>query len=1075
MSSKKIVTVAFIILVLTASLPIYKTVGASGVETLPFKQELEIPIDTGREEAKYQPVDLHVEFTHPCWARNETHSSVRVCYDDGTGLNELESQIYDLEFADETHIKSCNLVFLIPGEANGEEKYYVLYDSSETPPANYPDHVSVEDTHYFYEPISGQKMDFDYYKITQDGYVIYGVCQKGVLLGEGVSHTIIKLKPNSTEFESKNADQFASFAMSYAVDGPLQYTGTPRAETVSKNILVDGNLMVRVRIESVSPEDDMKTNGVYTYYYSPSPSVKRIVAHVNHEILKDIKVKGDEERDGTYAGLSTFKSRSATIDDMNVGNILPYLHIYGEDDSIKEYTIPTNPESHQPEWILSTADDIDLGSKAWLCIDDPSTGKIHALVFQSNTGLLEGEEEGIQVKASVKQVVKLPGLEADTGNLYASRNSYEKNGEHNLVIPKGTNVSFDAEFVTFENKGYQAVDKESEMFQSLTKERPLSKGNVSAEEKKQRFSLTTYVHFAPSFPLGSLLSAAVGKNFSYLYAELYKQGNVVSSGSISKLPLSGNMELNLKNTTLVEKIKTVLGLFDWRNFSFFKKIRFPNLEKGEYLVKIYKENPLFGKERKFIGFGVVDLKENETLHVFCRPEGSLEYNILDQNGRGIKGVKTFLIYNDVTVAEGLTDDNGSVVVKVPCSPFHPYTLRVLYTGFLVDEKEVRIRLKHHFKPLMEASSLSLYKLVLRVKDSWGLTPAVDLNPLLKSSKMFEPTSISAEKKSYGEYLFKGLYPSEYTVNLGYKSFVIKRNVTVNEDEVLEIVFPAEFNVDFELMNSYGLSLGDGKVILSRDGKNIEGETQNGEATFSVPPGLYNLKVVSDGKEVAKQTVDVKGNKGISIVTSKESIVHETVFYIGVILAAAAILFILWKRKLGIGVKLLTLAFILVAMVSPWWILTGDNGTVETTTKTLLYPSEMVTLTSSSSVSGGEVAAVPDVFTTVLGLLLLLLIVASTLILLTLFLQNRRRFSTISSVVAIALLIVTVVLFFYAMSQVTNIGVGSFSGNGDLDVTLPGEEGTVVLSCSWGPGVGFYLSIAAVLSLICLQLYKRKTG
>ncbi|RLF27200.1 MAG: hypothetical protein DRN01_03065, partial [Thermoplasmata archaeon] len=310
------------------------------------------------------------------------------------------------------------------------------YDSSETPPANYPDHVSVEDTHYFYEPISGQKMDFDYYKITQDGYVIYGVCQKGVLLGEGVSHTIIKLKPNSTEFESKNADQFASFAMSYAVDGPLQYTGTPRAETVSKNILVDGNLMVRVRIESVSPENDMKTNGVYTYYYSPSPSVKRIVAHVNHEILKDIKVKGDEERDGTYAGLSTFKSRSATIDDMNVGNILPYLHIYGEDDSIKEYTIPTNPESHQPEWILSTADDIDLGSKAWLCIDDPSTGKTHALVFQSNTGLLEGEEDGIQVKASVKQVVKLPGLEADTGTSMQPRTPMKKMGNMILLSQK---------------------------------------------------------------------------------------------------------------------------------------------------------------------------------------------------------------------------------------------------------------------------------------------------------------------------------------------------------------------------------------------------------------------------------------------------------------------------------------------------------------------------------------------------------------------------------------------------------------------------------------------------------------
>ncbi|HEC81947.1 MAG TPA: carboxypeptidase regulatory-like domain-containing protein, partial [Thermoplasmatales archaeon] len=572
MLSKKLVAMLFISTVAFSSLPTSTQTIASEIEDLPFKQELKVPVDTSRVETWFQPVDVHVEFNHRCWARNETCHSVRVCYDDGSGLVELESQVYDLEFIDENHVKACNLVFLIPENVDGKEKYYVLYSDSETELPYYPDHVKVEDTHYFYEPISGQKMDFDYYKITQDGYVIYGICQKGVLLGEGVSHTIIKLKPNSTEFESQNADQFASFAMSYAVDGPLQYTGTPRAETVSKNILVDGNLMVRVRIESISPENDIKTNVVYTYYYSPT-SVKRVVVHVNHQVLKEVKVGGDEQRDGTYASLSTFKSRSATIDNMNVGVILPNLHIYGEDDSIKEYSIPTNPESHNPEWVLSTMDDIDLGSKAWLCIDDSSTGKTHGLIFNSNNGLLEGEEDGIQVKSSVKQVVKLPGLEADTGNLYATRNSYEKNREHNLIIPEGTNVTFDAEFVTFEKGGYQAVGKESEVFQCLTRQRPLFRGNVSVEKEKERFFLTTFVHFAPSFPMGSLFSAAAGKKFPYLYAELYREGSLASSGSVAGLPLSGSMELDFGNTTLFQKVGMVLGLFDWRNVSFFKKIR----------------------------------------------------------------------------------------------------------------------------------------------------------------------------------------------------------------------------------------------------------------------------------------------------------------------------------------------------------------------------------------------------------------------------------------------------------------------------------------------------------------------
>ncbi len=32
---------------------------------------------------------------------------------------------------------------------------------------------------------------------------------------------------------------------------------------------------------------------------------------------------------------------------------------------------------------------------------------------------------------------------------------------------------------------------------------------------------------------------------------------------------------------LREKLKTVVGIFDWKNLSLFKKIRFPDLDSGE--------------------------------------------------------------------------------------------------------------------------------------------------------------------------------------------------------------------------------------------------------------------------------------------------------------------------------------------------------------------------------------------------------------------------------------------------------------------------------------------------------------
>jgi hypothetical protein len=190
---------------------------STDVEDLAFKKELQIPIDTSLEEAKFQPIDIHVDFSHPCWAKNEVDHSVRVCYDDGFGLNEIESQIYDLEFQDETHIKSCNIVFLIPETADGNEKYFLCYDSSQTKPPKYTDHIILEDTHYFFEPIPGQKLDFDYYGIKEDGNLLYGLIQKGEFMGNPLALAVIKFKLGTLEIDTNRIDQLGIFDMRYGI------------------------------------------------------------------------------------------------------------------------------------------------------------------------------------------------------------------------------------------------------------------------------------------------------------------------------------------------------------------------------------------------------------------------------------------------------------------------------------------------------------------------------------------------------------------------------------------------------------------------------------------------------------------------------------------------------------------------------------------------------------------------------------------------------------------------------------------------------------------------------------------
>ena len=61
---------------------------------------------------------------------------------------------------------------------------------------------------------------------------------------------------------------------------------------------------------------------------------------------------------------------------------------------------------------------------------------------------------------------------------------------------------------------------------------------------------------------------------------------------------------------------------------------------------------------------------------------------------------------------------------------------------------------------------------------------------------------------------------------------------------------------------------------------------------------------------------------------------------------------------------------------------------------------------------------------------------------------------------------SIVLYFFTMNEVTKVGIGSFMGYGDLDISLPGASDSVIVSCSWGPGLGFYfIIIITIISII----------
>jgi len=1044
----------------------------TNIDTLPYKQELMVPFDTSKENAKYQPIDMRITFDNPCWGTNETIHSIRVGVDDGTGLQEIESQIYDLEVSDETHIKSCSLVFLIPEGATGKEKYYVLYDSKETDPTNYPKHVTVEDTHYFYEPIPGQKIDFDYYGIRQDGFVIYAVIQKGQLLGNPIALSAIKFKPNSTSVETFNLDQLGNFDFRYGVPGEPDYIGTSWSTETTKTVLVEGNLMIRVRLECTAPRGDIQSDNIYTYYYSPT-NAKRILIDAHHETLKSISIDDPAILDGVYGGITSIKSRSASIEKMNVGEILPMVYIYTEDNTIQEFSVPQNPESTERELVLSTQDDVELGSKAWVCLGDATSGKVHGIIFNSNTGITEGSDDGVQIKVFAKQNIKLPGLEADTGNLYLTRNAYE-NSNHQTTLDQGKIYQYKVEFLTVETGGYTRIDEESIFYQSMIKKIPVFRGNVTeGEGQKERYTLTVYAHFARSVPLGSLFSAALGKNMSYIYAELYQEDSFRSSGSVGRLSL-GSLSLNMTGKNLREKLQTVLGIFDWKNLSFFKKIRFPDLDPGGYLVKIYRENPRFAKEHQYIGFAIVNLTKDTAIRIRCRPQGAIAVALTDQEKQGVENVRCVLQIDNTIIAEAVSDSEGKVRLFAPCYSLKPYQLKIFYQGFLIGEEQVRLNGLRRIIDMKKSFSLEQYGLSLTVTDTWGFPPAIDVNPTLVSNEMAAPTTIRAESSEGGIYHFSNLLPASYRLSLSYKAFRLEENFTIEQATTLTMTFPAEFSLDFSIFNSYADLLSSGEVSLQRNGKTQSTPIQqNGTATAIVPPGDYDILVRANNEEIAHQLIQVRGEKTMALITSQGSFVHIVILYLGLLFVIGTVGFLLWKKKVATGIKLITIGLLIIALVSPWWVLNGGTGTVSTTTNTMVIPPKLITLTKSSNATGGEISAVPAEVTIVLGLLSMLVGAACLLIFFSVLMERRLRKTTkVLSVLSIVVILLALIVFYYAFSQLTQVGVGSFMGSGTLDVTIPGYSMQTAVPCAWGPGIGFYLLIVSFVLLVLMFFMNR---
>ena len=160
-----------------------------------------------------------------------------------------------------------------------------------------------------------------------------------------------------------------------------------------------------------------------------------------------------------------------------------------------------------------------------------------------------------------------------------------------------------------------------------------------------------------------------------------------------------------------------------------------------------------------------------------------------------------------------SDDNGNVILKAPCYRKTPYNLKIIYNGFLVNSKEIKFGIKTKYIPYSESFSLTLYNLNIKVKDLLGLIPAVNINPIISSNNMINPEMINIEENNNGDFSIFNLYPEEYIIKMSYKSFDIEEKIIIDQNKNIELLFPAEYYLDLNCMNSVSGFLNDGKIKL----------------------------------------------------------------------------------------------------------------------------------------------------------------------------------------------------------------------------------------------------------------------
>jgi len=996
----------------------------------PSSQEIIMPYDTGLPRAKNQSIDLPITFHSSCWTKDPIQTSVRVACWNGMSWVELPSQIYSLQPANDTsHIRSANVVFLIPSTATGQERYFLFYNANQTPATAYTDHLSVVDATYQFAPIKEISAEAHFYGIVEDGYSIYGIGQEGKILDRACAQVVVKQHKGTKTFDALNADQFVSYAFSYYYGSDEKDESSSDQVFLAKQILVDGTLMVSVKITSQSSLGDVRTTNEYRYYYTPSDD-KRIYVHAKHEMLKAATVQGIDNVDGRFGSIISIRARSSTIDALNMGDISPLLDFNGTTQPIEEYQMDTNPETTDREWIIPYQDNADLGPGAWLSYGDGPTGRANAVIFANNTGLItQGayEHDGIQLKVAEKQYFNFLGTQVDYASINFGRNSYDPGRSHDTSIPANLIVQFDAETFYTDTGGYTATQQEAHLFQSLMRNHTQ---NAAPPTNATRYNLTVSAYFGGTFLTFPWLAQHSGNTFPTVTMQLYRNDTYLAT---------------------VQADRTVLTS---------ATAHFPNITADQYLIKVYLK---ISNTRFFIGAAIIPVNTSMTTQIFCTWERAVKVTVLNQYNRGIPAVTIRLQNKDgITFDHNTTDATGILALRAPYNAADPYTITALYKERPIYTATLPVTLQYATASI----TLSLYNLSIKVVDTFNLPPAVNVSPQLLIQTGNQTSQILPDQVDQNYYRFTNLFAGNYTAQLFYRSHIDACPLEIPQDgTAIQMLFTQTYPVSFDLYDIQGNPITANDIML-RVLRNNTPVYSSLKHTFTLPPAQYQILLYSQSRLIATKTLDLTSEHHSNIVTSLDAQLPPVIIAVSAaVFLAAALLAIL--RKIRLRTVFLTLAFVLMllAIVQPWWELAGTSTAPSATRHIAMFvqPGVLMETITNPTTTERTMSLMPQQFTSFLGLIIIGLIVTCGVVLVAIgvSLQKKHIYSLIIQLVLIGLLVSIAAVYVYGTAILTDIGIGSLQGSGPLQITVDGMDLTI--PSSWGLSTGFYLIILAVVA------------